>query len=351
MKKIIVTGANGFIGSNLVSHLLDQDYQVTALCRGDSGHIDLRAEIARVDILDIYQVKNAFVDQDCVFHCAGFVGFSARDYEKAWQINVQGTKNVLQAALDAKVKKVVHLSACAVLGVSKSKNIILDETTLPEIKKSDVYAYTKMLAESEVAEFVKQGLDVSIANISTTYGAGDWNLNSGSIIKSIFSGGMRVLPPGGTSYVSVSDLVRGLELIALKGRAGERYILSTENLSFKELVQRIAKQITVETQYFASQSNAQSIDAMETQSIASLQRFVLPSLALPPLIPLIGLKEQFAKSSAKVNLMTVKILKDSFGFKYFSSEKAKKELGWHPSEKLEDAVSQALKFYKKNNLL
>lgn len=338
MKKIIVTGANGFIGSNLVFHLLDHGYQVTALCRSDSKHIDSRAEIVKVDILDLGQLKNAFVGNDCVFHCAGFVGFSARDYEKAWQINVQGTKNVLQAALDRKVKKVVHLSACAVLGVAKSKNTILDETAFPDIPKSDVYAYTKMLAENEVAEFVKQGLDVSIANISTTYGAGDWNLNSGSIIKSISLGGMKVLPPGGTSYVAVNDLVRGLELIALKGRAGERYILSTENLSFRELVQRIAKQTTVETPRACRKASLQ------------LKRFVIPSLALPFLTPLISLKEKLAKNSTKVNLMTIKILKDSFGFKYFSSEKAKKELGWHPSEKLEDATSQALKFYNKNKL-
>lgn len=327
--KVFLTGGPGFIGTNLLLELLSHNCNIRVLYKQPNDYVNMRCEVIYGDILHPKTFISSLNGCDILFHCAAYISFQKNDFQRAFQVNVQGTRNILEAAYHAEVKKVIHLSACAVLGFSSYSNIILDETTNPEINKENVYAYTKKLAEDEVQKYVQKGLNVSIANIATVYGAGDRKLNSGSIIKSIYEGKMKIVPPGGTSYVSVDDLISGLILLAEKGRPGERYIFCNENLTYQELTQRIARTLGVKE-----------------------PRFVLPGFTYyPALCALHGLNFFSNFNKKQINLMTPQILKESYGYKYFSSEKAQKELGWKPTQNLELAVEKAFNYYQKNQLI
>ena len=113
--------------------------------------------------------------------------FSRYCYDELYKVNVEGTQNVLESASELEIKRFVHISACAVLGYSKNKNTVLDENSESDISKENSYAYTKKAAEEKVKKFCEKGLNAVLANLSTVYGEGDIHLNSGSIIKTIYS--------------------------------------------------------------------------------------------------------------------------------------------------------------------
>jgi dihydroflavonol-4-reductase len=161
------------------------------------------------------------------------------------------------------------------------------------------------------------------------YGQGDRKLNSGAIIKSIYEGKMRLVPPGGTSFVSVDDLLDGLILLSEKGVSGERYIFCSENMEYKILTERIAKTLGKKK-----------------------PKYTLPSFSFyPALLAVKGMELFSGFAKGKVNLMTPQILRETFGYKYFCSSKAKEELGWSPSQNLEEAVSKAFHYYKEEQLI
>jgi dihydroflavonol-4-reductase len=333
MRKVLVTGASGFIGSNLILRLISRGDMVYAFVRNIDKALctfDNKVTIIVGDITDFKKLTLAMNKCDLVFHCAAFITFNKKDYSLAYKVNVEGTRNVLEAAYQAGVKKVVHLSACAVLGFAKDKNKIIDESANPVIRSDNVYAFTKKLAEEEVQKYVMQkGLDVSIANIATVYGQGDRKLNSGSIIKAIFEKKLKFIPPGGTSFVSIDDLVDGLILLSEYGRPGERYIFCTENIEYKELVQKIAETLGVDG-----------------------PKFTFPVFFYYPAFLIVKILELILTFKKENNiLVSPQILKETFGYKYFDSQKARKELGWQPCVELSDAVKKAVDFYRKHGLM
>ena len=327
-KKIFITGVSGFIGRNLAKKLIGNN-QIYALVSEDIDQNDKKIKFVKGDLLDPNSFNSIMKACDVVFHCAAHISFQKEDFQKSYQVNVEGTRNILEAAYKNRVKKIVHLSACAVLGYTMDKNTFLDETSNPKIGKDNVYAYTKKLAEEEIQKYVQKGLNVSIANTATVYGQGDRKLNSGTVIKSVYEGKMKLIPPGGTSFVSVDDLVEGLVLLAQKGKPGERYIFCTENMEYKALIQRIAKTLKLK----------------ETS-------FVLPRFSYyPALLVAKGIESFSSLGKSKINLTTTQILKETYGYKYFSSKKAKEELEWRPVQSFEEAVKKAFNYYKENLLI
>ena len=326
---VFITGTSGFIGNNLANELIFRNNTIYTLYRKPNEYSNKKTKVIQGDILDPKSFISKLKECDVIFHCAAYISFQRKDFDKAYQINVVGTRNVLESAFQAGVKKVVHLSACAVLGFSKDKNIVLDETANPSIEKDNVYAYTKKLAEDEVQKYVQKGLNVSIANIATVYGQGDRKLNSGSIIKSVYKGKMNLVPPGGTSFVSVDDLVNGLILLAEKGKPGERYIFCTENMEYKALIQRIARTLKVKE-----------------------PKYTLPRVSYYPALCAVKSMELLSNLTKKeINLMTPQILKETFGYKYFNSAKTQNELGWKPNQTFEETVEKAFNYYKENHLI
>ncbi|MBF0219411.1 MAG: NAD-dependent epimerase/dehydratase family protein [Gammaproteobacteria bacterium] len=331
LERVMVTGASGFIGDNLVAELLQRGVTVYGLARSPLRRSHPNLIAIQGDLLQPESYQQALQQCDTLFHCAGHISFSAADRAQAEAINIAGTKAVATAALEAEPLRFVHLSACAVLGFRQHADApLLDESAAPLIARENGYAYSKWAAEQEILTLTEQGLNAVIANISTVYGAGDRQMNSGSIIRSLRQG-MRLIPPGGSSYIGIKDLLAGLLALAQNGRRGERYILNSENLTYADLTRRIAVVVK-----------------------AAPPSFVLPRVARRPAIAAAWSLERLQRlrgATGGVNLVTPQIIRESFGYKYFSAAKAQRELGWQPQQSLESAVAEAMAFYLKEGLL
>lgn len=327
-KRVFVTGASGFIGANLVRRLIAGGCQVKVLLRPEANHpflTGLPLERVAGDITDQRCLAPAVSGCNYVLHCAAKISFRRNDYEDLYQINVLGTRNMLAAALQAGVEKFVHVSACAVFGSARSETELIDENSKPLIVQRNVYAYTKKLAEEEVKNYVTRGLPAVIANPCTVYGAGDRRLNSGTLIRSVWRRQPGIIPPGGTSAVAVNDLIEGLLLLLHRGNAGENYILANENLAYSELIRIIA-----------------DVCGRKTPQL-KIPRFCQYSAA--------ALAAAGERLGIGNYLLSARLVRELFRYKYYSSLKARQNLGWQPRVSVAEAVSQAINFYQNNGLL
>jgi len=328
MAKVFVTGASGMVGANLVKRLVQDIEDVTVLLRTTSSHPfldNLKVKKVYGDLFDFDSVKKGMKGCDYVYHLAGFISYNKKDKKKMFDVNVLGTRNAMKAALDLNIKKVVHASSTAAIGISDSKRDVLnEEIEFKKRLKNIGYMYSKKLAEDEVIKTHKKGLNVCMVNPSTIIGAGDEKMNSGSVFKNIKNNRMKVAPPGGNSIVAVSDVVDGLILAMKKGRSGQKYILNTQNIEYIDMFNAIAKEV-------GSKKIKQK----------------LTNLSYYPLILIATLMEKINNNSK----LTSEVLFFSFRYRYFDSSKAKKELGWVPKQDLNVAVKEAMDFYEKRGLI
>lgn len=233
----IVTGATGFIGSHITRKLVEKGEEVKVLVRKTSNTSnidDLEIEKVYGDVLDLDSLKSAFKGCDKLFHTAGFVSFKKSDYKKMQDINVGGSRNVLSAAMDAGMSRVIFTSSVAAIGVEEDGSVITEDTTYNLYGEDIGYMNVKYLAEKEAKTFFEKGLPVVILNPSVVLGVGDIYLSSsGSVLwfcKKKFPGYM----DGAFNIVDVEDVAEGHLLAAEKGKPGERYILGNMNVTVKE---------------------------------------------------------------------------------------------------------------------
>ena len=245
---VLITGATGFIGSHVARKLRAKGEEVCALVRRSSATdelTDMGVSLIYGDITDRSSVLKALSGCDTLYHCAGYVSFRKRDYPKMVEINVEGSKNTLSAALEAGVKKVVFTSSVAALGPAATGSVITEDTTPdPSFGGADIgYMNVKRAAEAAALDFCGKGLAVVITNPSVVVGPGDTHLSSvGSVLwycKRRFPGYM----DGTLNLTDVEDVADGHILAAEKGRTGERYIFSNTNFTVLEYFS-ILEQIT-----------------------------------------------------------------------------------------------------------
>jgi nucleoside-diphosphate-sugar epimerase len=236
--KTLVTGGTGFIGSRLIPFLISKGHNVRALCRPSSDvsvFSEHTAHIFRGDILDRSSVEQAVDGCDSVFHLAGYARNWARDPQVFFDVNVTGTDNVLRAASEAGAQKVIVTSTCMTFGTSCGRPH--GET---EQRNEDFccdYERSKYHAEQQVERYVRSGLSAVIVNPTRIFGPG--LLREGNavtkMIKLYLGGVWRLILGDGSAvgnYVYIDDVVRGHWLALERGRAGEKYILGGENLSY-----------------------------------------------------------------------------------------------------------------------
>lgn len=247
MTKILVTGGTGFIGSRLIRFLCFQGYEVRVLCRPTSSKDELHnlpVKIITGDILDKHSLEQAVEGCDHVFHLAGYAKNWAKDPSIFYRVNVIGTKNVLQAAKKAGVKKVVVTSTCMTLG--PSQGMPKEETDKRSGGYFCDYERTKCMAEELVKQFTQEGMPVVMVNPTRVYGPGPLT-EGNSVTKMIalyLEGKWRLLLSGGRAkgnYVYVEDVVNGHWLALQKGKPGEKYLLSGENISLEDFFQDLAE--------------------------------------------------------------------------------------------------------------
>jgi dihydroflavonol-4-reductase len=244
MAKILVTGANGFLGSWLVAELSKQGHQVKALVRAGSDLSELEG-VACEHVHGDVTNKNSldFSGIDAVFHLAGLIAYKKSERKKMELVNVVGTQNVVDACRQYKVPRLVHISSVVAVGAGFDKNQILNEQSEYNIGHLNLgYFETKRQAELIVKN---SKLDTVILNPSTIYGSGDARKGSRGTQLKVAQGKFPFYTPGGVNVVAVEDVISGIISAWKIGKTGERYILSSENITIKELFKMIAEEAGV----------------------------------------------------------------------------------------------------------
>lgn len=262
--KILVTGSTGFIGSQLCRALVAQGHRVLAFHRASSSLRGLEGipgcheqpSLAPVagclehvlgDLNQTDTLADALQEVEVVFHTAGLTNPGAQAV-RLYNVNVEGTRNLLQAAQAAGVHRVVHTSSVSALGVPLVGSLPVDENHAWNFRPQNwPYGYSKYLAEMEVQKAAAAGLDVVIVNPSIVAGAGDIYNGPRSIVARAARRQVPFAVEGGLNVVHIADVVAGHIAAMHKGRRGERYLLCGQNLSHLEFLQTICAAAGVPT--------------------------------------------------------------------------------------------------------
>ena len=318
----LVSGASGFVGSAVVRRLVCAGYTVRVLVRPTSDRRNLKqlpVEQVIGDLTDSASLCQALTGCTSLFHVAADYRLWAPDPASIYASNLVGTRNIMQAALEADVERIVYTSSVATLGLNADGQPA-DEFT-PALLDDMVghYKRSKFLAEREVREMVeKHGLPAVIVNPSTPVGPGDIKPTpTGRMVADAAKGRMPAYVDTGLNIVHVDDVAAGHLLAFQRGQVGERYILGGENLSLKQILVMIAG--------FAGRRP--------------------PRVRLPHdlVLPIAYIAEGWARMAGYQTLtLTVDGLRMAKKRMYFSSNKARRELGYAPrpaADALRDAVN------------
>lgn len=240
----LVTGAGGFFGSALTRLLVAQGESVRALLLPgfDPGALSgLAVEIVRGDVTDVQSISAAMRGVDRVFHAAGLHSLNA-PYANYVNINILGTRNVLQAAAQASVTRFIHVSHASTVG-SAPENGLANEDGIWDLGDLHVpYLTSKFLAEREVFQAGARGLDVVCVNPGVMVGENDDAVSfSTRWLIEFLSGNLLAVPPISLNIVDVNDVAKGALQAALRGRRGERYLLTHWNTTAEELFTRVGQ--------------------------------------------------------------------------------------------------------------
>lgn len=235
-----VTGSTGLLGSHVIKALLKQNKKVKAVYRNTIPCFEgsEKVEWCKGDILDPSFLEEEMLNVHTVYHCAAIVSFNPKNKRDLYKINVEGTANVVNAALECGVKRFCHVSSVASLG--KPTAIEIDETN--EWNDTDIksnYAKSKYLGELEVWRGISEGLQAVIINPSIILGAGNWDSGSTKIFQTAYNE-FPWYTEGVTGFVDVHDVVKAMILLTQSDISNERFIVSAENKTYKSVFSCIA---------------------------------------------------------------------------------------------------------------
>jgi dihydroflavonol-4-reductase len=299
-----LTGASGFVGRHLAP-LLAAGHRLRVLVRPDQRlpwlqHIDHERVEGRLD--DDASLHRGVRGAEVVVHLAAIVSFRPEDRASMFAINTEATARLCAAARTAGVRRLLHCSTISAVAW-RDRPEAVDESAPYNFGPLHIgYCDSKFDAEQRVLAEVAQGLDAVIVNPPSMYGAGDRRKGDGSLLTAVLRGELRWAPPGGINVANVTDVCAGMLAALHSGRSGERYILGGENLTGRELLQRVA----------------------------GLAGVPAPRRTLPPLVVrasarALAWKERLFGSRPP---LTSEVLALAPRFLWFSSEKAARELGW-----------------------
>lgn len=326
--KVLVTGANGFLGSWLTRALVARGHEVYALVRAQSDLSELAGigcQYIYGDITDLDSLYKAFTNIDTVFHTAGLIAYKKSQRAKMEKANVFGTANVIDACLTKKVRRLVYISSVVAVGAGFTAEQILNEESPYNVKPLNLgYFETKRAAEKLVLEaHQNKNLDCVILNPSTIYGEGDAKKGSRGTQLKVAQGRFKFFTSGGVSIVAVEDVVNAILAAWDKGRSGERYILSGENITIESLFRLIAEEAGVQPPH---------------RKIPNWVLFALGRLG--DAMESLGMKGSLSTENAWTATL----------YHWFDNSKAKSELGFKPRP-ARDAIRNSVSWMKKNGLL
>ncbi|MDH5398327.1 MAG: NAD-dependent epimerase/dehydratase family protein [Cyclobacteriaceae bacterium] len=242
---ILITGANGFIGSYLCRELVNQGYEIRAIVRETADLSSLKdiltqIEIFKGDLLDLVRLEQAFEGITKVVHCAGKISFHPGDEKEMRSANVDCTHNLVNMALEKKISQFVHISSVAALAKDKGQEVVDENSQWPGTATYSRYGESKYLGELEVWRAHIEGLPSVIINPSIILGAGNWNESSSKLFKYVWEGN-KYFTRGHLNYVDVRDVVKIITTLLQRGIIGERFIINAGKIDYQSFFSSVAK--------------------------------------------------------------------------------------------------------------
>ncbi|TRX48195.1 NAD-dependent epimerase/dehydratase family protein [Fulvivirga sp. M361] len=243
---ILVTGANGLLGSFICKELLNSSIAFKALVRHGSDLTLLKSvpeeRFVYADILDEEAMDEIMKQVEYVIHSAAIISFYQEDKDLMYRVNVLGTRMLINLALKHKIKHFVHISSVAALGRPTSSGVIDEKSKWVDSKWNNNYGESKYMAEIEVWRGLEENLKTVIINPSLVLGPGDWNRSSTRLFKYVWDEKKHYLN-GRLNYVDARDVARIVKEVSAKELTGERYIVSAGDLSYLKFFQLVAKKL------------------------------------------------------------------------------------------------------------
>lgn len=285
--KALVTGATGFVGGAVVRALVDRGIDVRVLARAGSdlqNIQNLAVERVEGDLRDPVSLRRSLTGCGQLYHVAAHYALWAKDPSIFYDVNVTGTKNLLEAARDVGVKRIVYCSTIGAIGIPPSGGLGTEETPVSLEQMAGHYKRSKYLAEQEVLKLAKAGLPVIIVNPSAPVGAGDVKPTpTGQVIVDFMKGRMPAYIETGMNIVDVDDVAAGHLLAMEKGRIGERYILGNANLMLREVFEILSRLTGVKAPTI-------KLPRLAILPLAYANLWIANLTGHPPRIPLEGVK-------------------------------------------------------------
>jgi dihydroflavonol-4-reductase len=324
LAKTVVTGASGHLGANLVRELLTSGRTVAALVREDRrGLVGLDVEVRSGDVRDAGSLRRAFRDAEVVYHCAGYVSIAADDWPRLRAVNVEGTRNVVDACRASGVRRLVHFSSIEAL-VDTPHDLPVDESRpLVGQHAASLYACSKAAGEAIVRQAAAQGQDVVILNPTAIIGPHDYRRSySNAGLLAMCGGRLPALVEGSFNWVDVRDAAAGAIRAEEQAPAGRRYILGGHGASVQEL-------------------------AMLAHEINGVRvpRLVCPMWLARLAAPLVA---AWCAVTGRRALLTSAGLRPLRGNRHISHALAERELGYRPRP-LRDTVADTLRWFKEHD--
>jgi len=247
-KKILVTGGTGFLGSYLLRYLVQKGYNNIFAIRRATSKMDLvqpienKIQWVECDILDVKGLEKVMEGAQQIYHVAAMVSFEAKHRKRMHQVNIQGTANVVNLALENDIEKLVYVSSTAALGRRKRLKVINEKTKWEKSHFNSEYAISKYLSEQEVWRGIAEGLRACIINPAVILGAGFWDEGSASFFSKINKGN-KFYGVGGTGFVDVRDVSRLMIAMMESEMIGEKVIANGENVSYRKFFDMVADSI------------------------------------------------------------------------------------------------------------
>ncbi len=243
---VLVTGGTGFLGAYIIRELVEKGYPVRAIRRNSSqtpffipASVFEKIEWFEADILDVVSLAEAMEGADTVIHSAAKVSYSPVDKKEMYQINVDGTANTVNMALELNVSRFVHISSVASIGRTQHGEHLNETRPWEEKFANSDYSISKFKGEMEVWRATGEGLNTVIVNPSTIMGYGDWNTSSCAIFKNVYEE-FPYYTTGINGFVSVEDVARATVQLMESKMSSERFIVNGDNWPYQQLFNSIA---------------------------------------------------------------------------------------------------------------
>jgi dihydroflavonol-4-reductase len=318
--RALVTGATGFVGAAVARALVREGWQVRVLARAGSDRRNIQAlpvEVSEGNLADRPSLDRALNGCEALFHVAADYRLGAPDPRQLYQTNVEGTRSILEASRQAGVSRVVYTSSVATVGIPADGSPGNEDTPVGVADMIGHYKRSKFLAEQLVREAAQSGTPVVIVNPSTPIGPGDVKPTpTGQVVLDAAAGRMPAYVDTGLNIVHVDDVAAGHLLAFHRGRPGERYILGGQDMTLREILFEIAQLVGRKP-----------------------PRVRLPTAVV---LPIAYVAEAVARVTGRPGRITLEAVRMSRKRMFFSSDKARRELGYQwrpPTEALRDAIA------------